>query len=177
MEDAKAVMAAATEFTLAHTKVGCGDEGADGMSLDDHDLSRVGVAGVPERLRRDAQVEHSGMTAGGAGVQNPGGAGLDGIVCSGHERGSRWMLLSERSYWKDGLLRRFPFAGASWNIAERCLEGGGNQRMSGAKRTVILCRRERKSHATTALIKWSRFNESITIFHQRQSRSRGHRGR
>jgi orotidine-5'-phosphate decarboxylase len=52
-------------------------------SLDDHDLSRVGVADDPH-----AQVERLAALAQEAG--------LDGIVCSGHE------VKSARKAWKDG---------------------------------------------------------------------------
>jgi orotidine-5'-phosphate decarboxylase len=73
MEDAKAAAG-------LHTKV----VGVTVLtSLDDHDLSRVGVADDPH-----AQVERLAELAQEAG--------LDGIVCSGHE------VKSARKAWKDG---------------------------------------------------------------------------
>lgn len=73
MEDAKAAAG-------IHTKV----VGVTVLtSLDDHDLSRVGVADAP-----DAQVARLAALAQEAG--------LDGIVCSGHE------VKSARKAWKDG---------------------------------------------------------------------------
>ncbi len=73
MEDAKAAAG-------SHTKV----VGVTVLtSLDDHDLSRVGVADAP-----DAQVARLAALAQEAG--------LDGIVCSGHE------VKSARKAWKDG---------------------------------------------------------------------------
>lgn len=73
MEDAKAAAG-------SHTRV----VGVTVLtSLDDHDLSRVGVADAP-----DAQVARLAALAQEAG--------LDGIVCSGHE------VKSARKAWKDG---------------------------------------------------------------------------
>jgi orotidine-5'-phosphate decarboxylase len=73
MEDAKAAAG-------SHTKV----VGVTVLtSLDDHDLSRVGVADAP-----DAQVARLAALAQEAG--------LDGIVCSGQE------VKSARKAWKDG---------------------------------------------------------------------------
>ena len=73
MEDAKAAAGTHTKV-IAVTVL---------TSLDDHDLSRVGVADAP-----DAQVARLAALAQEAG--------LDGIVCSGHE------VKAVKKSWKDG---------------------------------------------------------------------------
>jgi orotidine-5'-phosphate decarboxylase len=73
MEDAKAAAGANTKV-IAVTVL---------TSLDDHDLNRVGVPDAP-----DAQVSRLAALAQDAG--------LDGIVCSGHE------VKAVRKAWKDG---------------------------------------------------------------------------
>lgn len=73
MEDAKAAAGAHTKV-IAVTVL---------TSLDDHDLSRVGVSDAP-----DAQVARLAALAQEAG--------LDGIVCSGHE------VKAVKKSWKDG---------------------------------------------------------------------------
>ena len=73
MEDAKAAAGAHTKVVAVTVLT----------SLDDHDLSRVGVADAP-----DAQVARLAALAQDAG--------LDGIVCSGHE------VRAVKKSWKDG---------------------------------------------------------------------------
>lgn len=73
MEDAKAAAGAHTKVVAVTVLT----------SLDDHDLSRVGVSDAP-----DAQVARLAALAQDAG--------LDGIVCSGHE------VKAVRKSWKDG---------------------------------------------------------------------------
>lgn len=73
MEDAKAAAAPNTKVVAVTVLT----------SLDDHDLSRVGVPDAP-----DAQVARLAALAQDAG--------LDGIVCSGHE------VKAVKESWKDG---------------------------------------------------------------------------
>nr|WP_315459446.1 orotidine-5'-phosphate decarboxylase [uncultured Sphingorhabdus sp.] len=73
MEDAKAAAGAHTKVVAVTVLT----------SLDDHDLSRVGVSDTP-----DLQVARLAALAQEAG--------LDGIVCSGHE------VKAVRKNWKDG---------------------------------------------------------------------------
>lgn len=73
MEDAKAAAGANTKVVAVTVLT----------SLDDHDLNRVGVPDAP-----DAQVARLAALAQDAG--------LDGIVCSGHE------VKAVRKAWKDG---------------------------------------------------------------------------
>lgn len=73
MEDAKAAAGAHTKVVAVTVLT----------SLDDHDLTRVGVSDTP-----DAQVARLAALAQEAG--------LDGIVCSGHE------VKAVRKNWKDG---------------------------------------------------------------------------
>ena len=73
MEDAKAAAGAHTKVVAVTVLT----------SLDDHDLNRIGVSDAP-----DAQVARLAALAQDAG--------LDGIVCSGHE------VKAVRKSWKDG---------------------------------------------------------------------------
>lgn len=73
MEDAKAAAATGTKI-VAVTLL---------TSLDERDLARTGVSGTPhDQVLRLAELAHA--------------AGIDGIVCSGHE------VAAVRAQWKDG---------------------------------------------------------------------------
>ncbi len=73
MEDAKAAAGANTKVVAVTVLT----------SLDDHDLNRVGVSDAPDaQVARLAALAHD--------------AGLDGIVCSGHE------VKAVKKSWKDG---------------------------------------------------------------------------
>ncbi len=109
MEDAKAAAG-------AHTKV----VGVTVLtSLDDHDLSRVGVADEPH-----AQVARLAALAQEAG--------LDGIVCSGHEVGA------VKKSWKDGFF-----------VVPGLRPAGGN---SGDQKRVVTPRQARDDGASVLVI-------------------------
>lgn len=109
MEDAKAAAG-------SHTKV----VGVTVLtSLDDHDLNRVGVADSP-----DAQVARLAALAQEAG--------LDGIVCSGHE------VKAVKKSWKDGFF-----------VVPGLRPAGGN---SGDQKRTVTPRQARDDGASVLVI-------------------------
>ena len=108
MEDAKAAAGTNTKVVAVTVLT----------SLDDHDLSRVGVADAP-----DAQVARLAALAQDAG--------LDGIVCSGHE------VKAVHKSWKDGFF-----------VVPGLRATNGN----GADQKRIVTPREARDHGASVLV-------------------------
>jgi orotidine-5'-phosphate decarboxylase len=109
MEDAKAAAGAHTKVVAVTVLT----------SLDDHDLSRVGVSDSP-----DAQVARLAALAQDAG--------LDGIVCSGHE------VRAVKKSWKDGFF-----------VVPDLRPAGGN---SGDQKRTVTPRQARDDGASVLVI-------------------------
>ena len=109
MEDAKAAAGAHTKVVAVTVLT----------SLDDHDLSRVGVSDAP-----DAQVARLAALAQEAG--------LDGIVCSGHE------VKAVKKSWKDGFF-----------IVPGLRPAGGN---SGDQKRTVTPRQARDEGASVLVV-------------------------
>jgi orotidine-5'-phosphate decarboxylase len=109
MEDAKAAAGAHTKVVAVTVLT----------SLDDHDLSRVGVSDAP-----DAQVARLAALAQEAG--------LDGIVCSGHE------VKAVKKSWKDGFF-----------VVPGLRPAGGN---SGDQKRTVTPRQARDDGASVLVV-------------------------
>jgi len=109
MEDAKAAAGAHTKVVAVTVLT----------SLDDHDLSRVGVSDTP-----DLQVARLAALAQEAG--------LDGIVCSGHE------VRAVKKHWKDGFF-----------VVPGLRPAGGN---SGDQKRTVTPRQARDDGASVLVV-------------------------